>query len=130
MPALELSDVDPIILDACLGPLLGLQVYYTSQNLAQHDNALHAEHENLPIRIEIRDFSVAGVQWEINASHPAPTGPASWTRSTAGSAYFDFDNTNGEVEVTVIAEASTGLVPPKKKVIYIKVKPKGDKPER
>ena len=129
MPALEVSDQDPVTMDGNLDANADLQVHYSSHSLADYEDTLHAEHETLPIRLEIQDFSGGGTSWEVNASHSGAAGPVTWTRATAGLCWHEFEETPGEVAVTVTAD-DTQSAASKTKVIYVKVKPKGDKPDR
>jgi hypothetical protein len=117
-------------MDGCLDASAALQIHYASDSLVDYEDSLHAEHETLPIRLELKDFTGGGTSWELTASHVDVTGPVSWSRASTGLCWHEFSQTSGEVAVTVIATDAGGSAPSKSKIIYVKIKPKGDKPDR
>lgn len=112
--ALVISDESPIHLDGGLDGTGNLQIYYGTSSLASYGDALHAYHEDEPVRIEIHDFTESSTTWTMNA-----TGTSNWSRSSTY-CYFDFDYTDGEVSIDVEATAGAQT---KTKTVTIKVRP-------
>lgn len=131
---LFVSGEDPVTLDGTLDASSALQLLHGSDSLADYDQALHAEHDDLlspsgVIRIKLMDFSSGGDSWEITAEHSTTGGTVTWSRGT-DHAYYDFGPMTSEqaVDVTATSDASPPVA--KFRPIRIKTSPTDAQPDR
>lgn len=82
-----------------------LVVRYQGTPLSLFHDALAIVEEpcSLPVTLEIRDFDSRGERWTVTAEH----GGYVWARGT-GCCYFSWDETEGAVEVVVVASSARG----------------------
>jgi hypothetical protein len=131
---LFVSGEDPVNLDGTLDASSALQLLHDSDSLADHDQTLHAEHDDLlspsgVIRIKLNDFASGGDNWEITAEHSTTGGPVTWSRGS-DHAYYDFGPMTSEQEVDVTATSNASPPVAKERVIRIKTSPTDAQPDR
>lgn len=125
---------DPVRLDGLLDTSNQLQLQHDTDGLDDHGQSLNAEHESLSsssntIRIELRDFSHGGANWQVTASHLAGGNTISWSRSST-CAYQDFTAMTDALEIDVVATNSATPSATKIRKIWIKTKPVDGQPDR
>lgn len=131
---LYISDEDPIRLDGTLDGSSALQLVHGTESLAEHDQIMDAYHRDLldpsgVVRVVLHDFTVSGVTWQLHAVHDPGSGPLSWSRSSAGYAYFDFGPTT-ELDVEVTASSNSTPSQTKTRTVQIKISPTDAQPDR
>jgi hypothetical protein len=122
---LLVQEEDPVELDGSIDATGNLQMAHGTDSLADYEQTLHAEHEDLndpsnTIRIKLNDFSYGGDNWEITATHGF--GPVNWSRGT-DHAYYDFGPMSSELDVTITATSDAEPPANKQRIIKIKTKP-------
>lgn len=134
MPALLVSEEDPIELNGTLDGSGDLQLLHDSDSLADYDQALHGEHTDLEnpsgvVQIRIYDFTESSTSWTIAAEHDPGSGTVNWSRGS-NYAYYDFGPMTSEQIVDVTA--SDGSSPPTTKTrrVRLKVTPPDAQPDR
>ncbi|NVB43002.1 hypothetical protein G6O69_34590 [Pseudenhygromyxa sp. WMMC2535] len=132
---LELSEVDPIVLDGSLNTSGGLQFAYGSDNLADYSNNLYATHVDLEdpnagtIRVKLMDFSASGVSWTVTASHDPGSGTVNWSRDSSH-VYCDFGPMTDWQSVTATATAGAQTKQLTLGIKTVPTDPQPDKPRR
>ncbi|NJK32257.1 MAG: hypothetical protein HC927_07525 [Deltaproteobacteria bacterium] len=135
MPSpLYVSDEDPVNLDGIHDSTGNLQLVHGSDSLADYDQALHAEHEDLAnptglLRIKLNDFSVGGNTWQITAVHDPGSGSVSWARAS-DHCYYDFGPLTAEQTVDVTAVSNASPPQTRNRAIRIKTSPTDPQPDR
>jgi len=132
---LYISEEDPIRFDGTLDGSSALQLLHGTESLAYYNQTVHAEHRDLLdsagiVRVELHDFTVSGVTWQLTAQHNPGSGLVSWSRSSAGYAYFDFGPMTEELEVDVTATSNSSPPQTKTRTARIKISPTDAQPDR
>ncbi len=132
---LYISEEDPIPFNGTLDGSSALQLVHGSDSLADYGQTAHAEHRDLLdpagiVRVELYDFTVGGVTWQLDAEHNPGTGPVSWSRSSTGYAYFDFGPMTEELDVDVTATSNGSPSQTKTRTVRIKISPTDAQPDR
>lgn len=125
---------DPVELDGTLDTATQLQLLHGTVSLADHNQTLHAEHDDLAsptgiVRITLTDFSGGGHNWQITAAHDPGTGSITWARG-ADHAYYDFGPLTSEQEVEVTATSDASPPATKGRTVRIKTSPIDAQPDR
>jgi hypothetical protein len=126
---LYVSEEDPVNLNGAIESGAGLQIRYRDECLADYDQKLYAEHEDLEestgvIRIKIFDFAHGGDDWEISVSHDPGGGTVTWTRD-GDHAYYDFGAMTSEQQVHVTATSDASPPQNEQRSFHIKTTPIG-----
>lgn len=124
--SLELTDINPVILDIYLLPTGGgLQARHQTQELAAYGDAVLARSSD-----ELLRFELTGPEgWKLSASHEDDEGTqVAWQPSSRGLAHERSEPTTDPLEVTFTASNAAGEI--KKKKLYISAKPGGALPDR
>lgn len=123
MSPLRLINTPPIELTVSIDSAGELAVHHQGTPLANHDDSIKIENQNLPLRVSLLDAAQSGVTWVVNASHEDGAGVTqTWNRhNNQGRCSFDWDVTQQfrKVEVTATAPAAASKV----KLILVKVRP-------
>lgn len=130
---LVITGQDPVNLDGHLDSANALQVKHSTNNLADYDQHLEAQHIDLrtsgeTIRVKIGDFSSGGNSWQITASHLAGGNTVSWSRDT-NLAYCDLGAMTDSIEVAVVATSNASPPATKTRTVYIKTRPLDGQPD-
>ncbi|MCA9682837.1 MAG: hypothetical protein KC457_11615 [Myxococcales bacterium] len=128
---LFISQEDPIDFNGTLDGAGGLQLVHGSDSLADYDQRVEAEHDDLSdpagiVRVRLFDFSSGGNTWTVNATHDPGSGSVSWSRGT-DHAYYDFGPMTAEQEVDAVATYSSNS---QGRTFRIKVSPTDPQPDR
>ena len=127
MPALQI-DVGTDNLVPLIGDLQGeaLEIQHdppTGESLAAHDDTLHASADSFPVRLEVADFG----SWQVEVINVEPSGAeTSWERE-ADRCWYTSGATVNDLTVRVKATDPESQQT-KSKTVYIKIKPKSDRP--
>lgn len=118
---------DPVPLDGHLDSSSALQVKHSTNSLASYDQSLDAQHDDLltpseTIRVELRDFTNGGTNWQLTASHVANGNTVNWTRGSNLS-YRDFGAMTDFLQVDVVATSNASPPATKTRTVYIKTRP-------
>lgn len=118
---------DPVRLDGLIDSSNQLQLQHDTDTLDDYGQSLEAEHEDLSspnntIRVELRDFSHGGANWEVTASHVDGGNTITWSRASTN-AYRDFAAMTNALEVDVVATSDATPSTTKIRKIWIKTKP-------
>ncbi len=124
---------DPVHLDGHLDSLNALQVKHSTNSLANYDQSLDAQHDDLEspsetIRVELGDFTNAGTSWQITASHVTNGNTVNWTRSST-LAYCDFATMTDFLQVDVVATSNASPPATKTRTVWIKTRPLDGMPD-
>jgi hypothetical protein len=124
---------DPVHLDGHLDSSNALQVKHSTNSLANYDQALDAQNDDLrspseTIRVELGDFANGGANWQLTASHVVNQNTVNWTRN-ATLAYCDFGAMTDFLEVTVVATSNASPPATKTRTVYIKTRPLDGMPD-
>jgi hypothetical protein len=131
---LFVSGEDPVDLDGTLDTSSSLQLLHGNDSLADYDQAIHAEHDDLlspsgVIRIKLHDFASGGDNWEVTAEHSTGGSPITWSRGS-DHAYYDFGPMTSEQEVDVTATSNADPPVAKFRPFRIKTSPTDAQPDR
>lgn len=131
MSELTITNQDPVNLDVTPDAADSLQVVHGSNNLANYDQTMVAEHDDYNetgglVRVKLLDFSSGGNTWQITASHDS--GSTSWTRN-GNHAYYDFALVTGTLEVDVVATSDASPPQTRSRKIWVKTKPTDPLPD-
>lgn len=131
---LSISGSNPIHLDGHLDSGNALQVRHSLDSLADYDQSLDARHAVLSsqsgtVTVEIGDFTDAGINWQMAASHVANGSTVNWTRSS-NLAYCSFGAMADFLEVTVTATSNASPPATKTRPVFIKTRPLDGQPDQ
>lgn len=131
---LYISEEDPIDFTCIIDGSSNLQLLHDSDNLADYDQTVHAEHTDLDepsgiVRVRIFDFTVGATSWTISVAHDPGSGSISWSRGS-DHAYYDFGPMTAEQAVGVTATSDGSPSVNKQRTIDIKISPTGAQPDR
>jgi hypothetical protein len=122
--ALELQDINPIILELHLTTSGGLQARHQTIELAAYGDAVLARGTDGVLRFEL----VAPAGWQVVANHENDEGTVvSWEPTPRGLAHDVTKPTTDPLEVTL---TTSNAAEKKKKKLYIEAKPGGALPDR
>ena len=130
---LIVEDENPLRLHGAIDSANALQFTHPNGDLDDHDQILHAYHEDLnpssgTMQIRLLDFAHGGASWQITASHVETT-TISWYRST-DHAHYSFAAMTDLLEVDVVATSNASPPQTKTRKIWIKTMPKDGQPDR
>jgi hypothetical protein len=131
---LIISEEDPIDFTGTLDTAENLQLLHGSDNLANYDQTVHAEHSDLNeptgiVRVRIFDFIVGTTSWTMTVVHNPGTGTITWSRGT-DHAYYDFGPMTAEQNVDVTASNNGSPPVTKQRTIKLKLSPVDAQPDR
>lgn len=124
---LIVSGEDPLILEGILDSSSALQLKHDNDSLADHDQTLHADHEDLEeetgvIQIRLSNFTVGATTWVLTASHLEMGSTVQWSRDGTY-AYYDFGPMTSELEIDITATSDGSPPQTKQRTILIKTLP-------
>ena len=124
---LYVTGEDPVNLNGSLDGAGALQILHRTDSLADYDQKLYAEHEDLEqstgiIQIRIFDFTHGADNWTISVSHNGGGGTVSWSRGS-NYAYYDFGPMTSELQTDITAVSNASPPQTRQRTIYIKTTP-------
>lgn len=130
---LSIIGSNPVHLDGHLDSASALQVRHSLDSLADYSQSLDAQHAVLSsqsgtVTVEIGDFTNAGTNWQITASHVVNGNTVNWTRSST-LAYCSFGAMTDFLEVTVTATSNASPPATKTRPVFIKTRPLDGQPD-